>query len=305
MQTPGEVIGDAPPTVLDVFPSMRSPPEAVRASLEAVRAAQLAARARARREMWQARAVVGGVAAAVALAGLVVWPRIHGARAARAASAAAAASLARRAPATETGPVAAVTSAPNAGGLLAAGVAALPAVKENAESSAALEACRDNYQGKRWRAASAACATAFAARPDDVKLALRVAEAEYARDHLAEARDWAQRTLALDDKQADALAILGRSEQRTGNGEAAARAFRRYLALAPRGWHASEARAALRAEHGTARPGVTAGSRAAQRRERVEGPTPTAESAGAAPATDTVSTAPAAFAVPGPEASTP
>jgi hypothetical protein len=75
MQTHGEAIGDAPPTVLDVFPSMRSPPEAVRASLEAVRAAQLAARARARREMWQARAVVGGVAAAVTIAGLLLWPR--------------------------------------------------------------------------------------------------------------------------------------------------------------------------------------------------------------------------------------
>jgi len=294
MQTPGEVIGDAPPTVLEVFPSMRSPPEAVRASLEAVRAAQLAARARARREMWQARAVVGGVAAAVALAGLVVWPRIHAARAARAASAVTAAAASARPTASQNAPAAATAPAP--GGLLAAGVADLPAMKEASAAAAsagaaALDACRDSYQGKRWRAASSACASAFAAHPDDAKLALRVAEAEYARDHLPEAREWAQRTLALDAKQADALAILGRSEQRTGHGEAAARAFRRYLAVAPRGWHAGEARAALRGEH--ARP-ATPAARASQARERDEStarPTNPVEQA---------ATAPSAFAPPVP-----
>lgn len=258
MQTHGEAIGDAPPTVLDVFPSMRSPPEAVRASLEAVRAAQLAARARARREMWQARAVVGGVAAAVTIAGLLLWPHFHAAKAARAASAVTV--VAPTGPAKDSQPAAA--TAPVPGGLLAAGVADLPTSKEApsaASDAAALDACRDNYQGKRWRAAAAACATAFTAHSDDAKLALRVAEAEYARDHLTEAREWAQRTVALDPKQADALAILGRSEQRTGHPDAAARAFRRYLALAPRGWHASEARAVLRGPRQTAPVAARAG----------------------------------------------
>ena len=274
---------------MDVFPSMRSPPEAVRASLEAVRAAQLAARVRARREMWQARAVVGSVAAVVAIAGLVVWPRIHAARAARAASAVTAPAPAR----LVTSPDSVPAPAPAPGGLLAAGVADLPATKEapgTAAGAAAFDACRDSYQAKRWRAAAAACAAASAARPDDAKLALRVAEAEYARDDLTEARTWAQRTLALDAKQADALAILGRSEQRTGHGEAAARAFRRYLALAPRGWHASEARAVLRAER-PARPAVQSAARPGPSRERDDSATSPAV---AAPS----STAPATFSPP-------
>jgi len=274
---------------MDVFPSMRSPPEAVRASLEAVRAAQLAARVRARREMWQARAVVGSVAAVVAIAGLVVWPRIHAARAARAARAVTAPAPAR----LVTSPDSVPAPAPAPGGLLAAGVADLPATKEapgTAAGAAAFDACRDSYQAKRWRAAAAACAAASAARPDDAKLALRVAEAEYARDDLTEARTWAQRTLALDAKQADALAILGRSEQRTGHGEAAARAFRRYLALAPRGWHASEARAVLRAER-PARPAVQSAARPGQSRERDDSATAPAV---AAPS----STAPATFSPP-------
>jgi len=268
---------------------MRSPPEAVRASLEAVRAAQLAARVRARREMWQARAVVGSVAAVVAIAGLVVWPRIHAARAARAASAVKASAPARLVTSADRVPA----PAPSPGGLLAAGVADLPATKEAPGTAAGAEvfdACRDSYQAKRWRAAAAACAAAFAARPDDSKLALRVAEAEYARDDLTEARTWAQRTLALDAKQADALAILGRSEQRTGHGEAAARAFRRYLALAPRGWHASEARAVLRAER-PARPAVQSAARPGPSRERDDSATSPAV---AAPS----STAPATFSPP-------
>jgi tetratricopeptide (TPR) repeat protein len=198
-------------------------------------------------------------------------------------------------------PAAAVAPAPAPGGLLAAGVADLPAMKEApsaAALSASLEACRDSYQGKRWRAAAAACATAFTAQPDDAKLALRVAEAEYARDHLSEAREWAQRTLELDAKQADALAILGRSEQRTGHPDAAARAFRRYLALAPRGWHASEARATLRGAHpGARQPVQTApvATRAGQPRERDD------SAALPAAAPEQAATAPAPLTAPAPE----
>ena len=292
--TLGEVTGNAPVTVLDDFPSARPLPDAVRASLEAVKAAQLAARVRARREMWQARAVVAGVAAAVVIAGLVAWPRMRAARAARAASAATTAARKRPAPPIENEPPSTVPAVPAPGGLLAAGVAERAVV---APDVASLDACRDSYQGKRWRAAAAACATAFAARPDDAKLALRVAEAEYARDHLAEAREWAQRTLALDAKQADALAVLGRSEQRAGDGEAAARAFRRYLALAPRGWHAAEARAALRGDRAsTHRPVARAtAASAGQPRQRDEGAAPQP-----APAIEPTPIAPAPSSPPSP-----
>jgi len=272
--TLGEVAGSAPVTVLDVFPSTRPLPDAVRASKEAVKAAQLAARERQRRETWQARALAGGVTAVLLIGGLVVWPRIRAGRTARAAATVTAAVPSQQ---TLTNEVPATIPAP--GGLLAAGVAALPAVTEAAPDAGALDACRDSTQGKRWRAAAAACATAFAARPDDAKLALRVAEAEYARDHLVAARAWAQRTLALDAKEANALAIVGRSEQRSGHAEAAARAFRSYLALAPHGWNAAEARAALRGDHG--RPRRTA------------------------PAATLPATAPPAFTVPAPAGAAP
>ena len=277
--TLGEVVGNAPVTVLDVFPSARALPDAVRASKEAVQAAQLAARARHRRENWQARALVGGMTAIVLIGGLVVWPRIRAGRTARAAATVTAAVPARELPANE---VPATNPAP--GGLLAAGVASLPAVTEAAPDAGALEACRDNSQGKRWRAAAAACASAFAARPDDAKLALQVAEAEYARDHLVAARDWAHRTLALDAKETNALAIVGLSEQRSGHAEAAARAFRSYLALAPRGWLAAEARAAVRGDSAHARRSVAA--------ERAESAAP------AVGPSSTAGTAPPPFMVP-------
>src|SRR3569832_406637 len=250
----GEVAGTAPVTVLDVHPPARPLPAAVRASLDAVRAAQLAARRRARRETWQARALVAGVAAAVTVGGMVLWPHIHGRKNAKP-------------------PVVAPVAVPAPPPPVTAPPEAVPAA-----AAEALGTCHDSYQSKRWRAAAAACATAFAAHPDDAKLALRVAEAEYARDHLSEARQRAQRTLALDTTQADALAIIGRSEQRTGHAEAAASAFRRYLQLAPRGWHAAEARAVVRREHAHARRAV------AQSRGRDEDAAPNPEAPAPAPA---------------------
>jgi len=257
-------------TVLDVLPPARPLPDAVRASLDAVRAAQLAARRRARRETWQARALVAGVAAAVTVGGMVLWPHIHGRKNAKPPVVA---------PVAVPAPPPPVTAPPEAVAAVAAQPAlpALPAVSP-AAAAEALGTCHDSYQSKRWRAAAAACATAFAAHPDDAKLALRVAEAEYARDHLSEARQWAQRTLALDTTQADALAIIGRSEQRTGHAEAAASAFRRYLQLAPRGWHAAEARAVVRREHANAHQAV------AQSRGRDEDAAPNPEAPATAPA---------------------
>lgn len=277
----GEVAGHTPATVLDV-PSVRPLPDAVRASLEAVKAAQAAARERARRETRQARAVVAGVAAAVAIGGLVAWPRVHRTKPQRAATVVPAPApqppaLAPRQPA--------VVAAPGGTAADERGAAAIP-------DPALFTACQDSYQDKRWRAASAACAAAFEARPDDAKLALRVAEATYARDDLTEAREWARRTLALDDKQADALAIIARSEQRTGHPEAAAQAFRSYLQLAPHGWHAAEARAALRKDRRGARPATVGAGQAPERHEDAA-PRPQA-------ATEAAATAPAAFIAPSP-----
>jgi len=226
-------------------PSGRRLSDDVRASLEAVRMAQLVARKRARRETLRARLLAGGVAAIAVVGLFVVRPRLRAGRVASAATA-----IPQTSPRAEGSAAMASGSGPSpAGGLLAAGVAALPPKAPPAFPPVVADAteCQDHYANKRWHAAADSCVAAFAARPDDAELALHATEALYARDRLSEAREWAQKTLTLAPNQAIALGILGRIERRSGDVEAAARTFRRYLAVAPRGWQAPEAHAALRA----------------------------------------------------------
>jgi Tfp pilus assembly protein PilF len=99
----------------------------------------------------------------------------------------------------------------------------------------------------RWRQAAEPCALAVKARPDDATIVLGLAQSEHARNRLAEAGEWAKRAIALDPNLAEAFIIQAHAEARAGDAGAAAQDFRRYLSLAPRGWHAREARAALRA----------------------------------------------------------
>ena len=75
---------------------------------------------------------------------------------------------------------------------------------------------------------------------------MKVAQAQHARAHYADAGDWARRALALEDADPDAYVILAHAERRAGHPAAVRNAYHQYLLLAPRGWHASEARAALR-----------------------------------------------------------
>jgi len=231
---------------INVSSSERRLSDDVRASLEAVRAAQLAARRRARRETLRVRVVAAGIAAVVIVGVFVVRPRL---RAGRVALAATPTKVSPALPQTDSSGASAaarVAGTTPAGGLLAAGVSELPVRAPAAFPPVVADAveCHDHYANKRWKAAADSCTAAFAAKPDDAELALHATEALYARDRLSEARDWAQRTLALAPNQAVALGILGRVERRSGDLEAAARTFRRYLAVAPRGWQAPEAHAA-------------------------------------------------------------
>jgi hypothetical protein len=77
---------------------------------------------------------------------------------------------------------------------------------------------------------------------------MRVAQAQHRRGHIAIAADWARKALALDADIPEAFVIVAHAERDAGHERDAAAAYRRYLALAPRGWHAAEARRALRAE---------------------------------------------------------
>ena len=213
----------------------------MRASLSAVRAAQAEARARNRNETWKARILVG--TAAVTFAVGLVATRTWAARTPhrRAPVAATVALTERPAPALAAPMLAAPLEAP------------MPAAPETSPTddatAGAVAECELLCKRHRWRQAAEPCAVAVETRPDDAAIVLGLAQSEHARNHLAEAGKWAKRAIALDPNLAEAFIIRAHAEASVGEAAAATRDFRRYLALAPRGWHAKEAREALRARH--------------------------------------------------------
>ena len=88
---------------------------------------------------------------------------------------------------------------------------------------------------------------AFEADPTNARLALVIVHAEHAHGSATAAAEWAERALALDPKAAEAYVLIARADLKTGRDVEARAAYRRYLQLAPRGWHRAEARAALQA----------------------------------------------------------
>ena len=77
---------------------------------------------------------------------------------------------------------------------------------------------------------------------------MRVAQAQHRRGQIALAAGWARKALALDADIPEAFVIVAHAERSAGHEQAAADAYRRYLTLAPHGWHAAEARRALRSD---------------------------------------------------------
>ena len=112
-------------------------------------------------------------------------------------------------------------------------------------TGAPAEGCDTSTRRGLWRRSPEACARAFAADPKDASLALAVAQAAHAHARLDEAAQWAKRALALDPNAAEAYVIIARADAENGRDEDARTAYARYLELAPRGWHKTEARAAL------------------------------------------------------------
>jgi tetratricopeptide (TPR) repeat protein len=223
--------------------------EDARASLEAVRAAQETARLRARRQTMQARlwfAVILGAGALV----VGTWPRLKHSLGGRASS------MAVERTASPSLPPTAPTSPPVENSMT--GPAARPAATaeaKNPAATAALAPSDDDQSCDRaavrttpWRVSPEACIRAFQANPTDATLALAIAQAEHAHGSHAEAAQWAKRALALDPSAAEAYVIVARAEKEGNRPEEAREAYRRYLELAPRGWHHSEARTALRSE---------------------------------------------------------
>jgi len=255
----------------------RPPSEEVRASLAAIQAARAAAELRLQRDSLRLRlltmAILAVVAAGTFALGGHLRARRRAAAEARAAAAAHAAAILDR-PAVPAAAFALTVdlsgnshtlSSGDSRTLSSAGAApsvAAPSARDDlatvtpAESGtrdAALAACRAAYDRHRWRSAVEACASAFEVAPRDASVAMKVAQAQHARAHYADAGDWARRALALEDADPDAYVILAHAERRAGHPAAVRNAYHQYLLLAPRGWHAAEARAALRGARTSAR----------------------------------------------------
>jgi hypothetical protein len=236
------------PTEVDPLARPRLGAEAVRASLEAVRVAQVAARARARRETRWARLITVGALSAM---GVTAWAAAH--RPARARTVAAAAPVvAAQAPAVEVPPSIAppaieVPAVERPAAVPVVPQADKPAMAAATGSAEQVAPCDEAFAQRSWSTIASTCAAAFQARPQDSALAMRVAQAEHRRGHVATAADWARKALAIDAEIPEAFVIVARAEVAAGHARAGADAYQRYLALAPRGWHAAEARRALRA----------------------------------------------------------
>lgn len=218
----------------------------LRTSLEAVRRAQSAARSRARRETRWARLVAVGALMAV---GATAWAAVHRPRKERPVAAA---------PTVATAPqVAAPQAAPSiATPPKESPPAERPASTETVAPTVAVaggavgmsELCDAAFEQRNWTAITATCSAAFELHPQDGALAMRVAQAHHRHGRVATAAEWARKAIAIDADTPEAFVIVAHAEAGAGHPRAASDAYRRYLALAPRGWHAAEARRALRGE---------------------------------------------------------
>jgi tetratricopeptide (TPR) repeat protein len=211
-----------------------------RASLAAVRVAQESAQRRARQQTMQARIWLALLVGAVALGAVALRPRVAQWRQSRAKTAKPAGTSPRTSP--RAWPIALGPAAP-----AAMAHAAQPAsAAEPAIAKPAAAGCDTSTRSGLWRRSPEACARAFAADPKNASLALAVAQAEHAHARLGQAAQWAKRALALDPKAAEAYVIIARADAENGRDEDARTAYQRYLEIAPRGWHKTEALAALR-----------------------------------------------------------
>jgi len=257
--------GPADPPAVMVSPARsgsRTSSDEMTASLAAVRAASDAARARLRRDTRKVRLLTATVLAAICVPALLLTKRWTGARGGEPVAPVAAVpdpGASRPAPPVAADEGAAPTSRPTAAAATVPAPVTAPAqpsashateteapARPAADVAETLAACREAYDAHHWPVAIEACARAADLRPLDPALDMKVAQAYHARGRYADAGVWARRALGLSGVDPEALVILAHAERRAGHPAAARDAYRRYLALAPRGWHVAEARAAVR-----------------------------------------------------------
>jgi len=106
--------------------------------------------------------------------------------------------------------------------------------------------CDKAVKRKHWVKVASVCSKAFDQEPT-AKRALSVAQAHHRRGRIAEAGTWAERVLALEPANPEAFILVAHAAEQTEQKARAKAAYRQYLALAPHGWRATEARHALAA----------------------------------------------------------
>jgi tetratricopeptide (TPR) repeat protein len=148
---------------------------------------------------------------------------------------------------------AAVTQPPAPRAVAIQAQAPAPAVAPESVSTGAVESapddpavrCQNDFAAHQWRAARESCGAAFEAAPSPA-LAMRIAHAHWAYGDAAGGGTWGQRALELGTKDADAYVLIGHAQHAAGDDAAALAAYRRYLELAPRGWHAARLRTVVK-----------------------------------------------------------
>lgn len=105
--------------------------------------------------------------------------------------------------------------------------------------------CESQFKARQWRGAIESCGAAFDALPT-AAVAMRVAHAHWAHGDAASAGTWARNALELESQDPDVYVLIGNAEHAAGKRRKAVAAYRRYLELAPRGWHAERLRSYVR-----------------------------------------------------------
>jgi tetratricopeptide (TPR) repeat protein len=242
-------VGAAVPASAPVESLRRGLSNEVRASLEAVRVAGVVARARARRQTLNARIALATMLVGLAVFALAFGPRVARAIHARRHAVTAAAPMTVAAPAAPAAalpePIAPASVAPPVAAPVAATTDSSPVAAPPKPGATADEMGCDTRLMRHapWRLSAEACARAFDLDPTNARLALAIAQAEQAHGTPEESARWAERALSLNPDAAEAYVLIARAAARRGHADEARAAYRRYLELAPRGWHQTEARA--------------------------------------------------------------
>ncbi|MEA2697180.1 MAG: hypothetical protein QOI66_1451, partial [Myxococcales bacterium] len=129
------------------------------------------------------------------------------------------------------------------GGKAAAAAAVVGDADRDANFPKLLEKCREAFSQGKMREATTVCTAAKDANTESGDALLLLAHAEFNRNHLKEALQWAEKAIKADPNLAEAYVIFGGVQQDAGKNREAKWAYKKYLELAPRGQYAADLRA--------------------------------------------------------------